>query len=54
MLECILQLGLQVQRLHAVISKQQEDHLTVIRKMKLEQNQVLLKCHELEMSLRQP
>lgn len=43
----------EVQRLNAALKRQQEEHLAVIRKMKLEQNQVLLKCHELEMSLRQ-
>ena len=43
---------IQVEGLKAVLNKQQEEHLAVIRKMKLEQNQVLLKCHELEQSLR--
>lgn len=42
----------EVQRLKIVLNEQQADHLAVIRKMKLEQNQVLLKCHELELSLR--
>lgn len=39
---------LQVQRLQLAMSQQQEQHLATIRKMKLEQNQVLLKHHELQ------
>ncbi|KAL3130616.1 hypothetical protein ABBQ38_008010 [Trebouxia sp. C0009 RCD-2024] len=42
----------QVEGLKAALNKQQEEHLAVMRKMKLEQNQVLLKCHELQRSLR--
>ena len=42
----------QVQHLKTVLDEQQQDHLGMIRKMKLEQNQVLLKCHELQLSLR--
>ena len=48
----VLALHLQVQHLRAALDKQQEEYLAVIRKMKLEQNQILLKCHELEKSLR--
>ncbi len=43
----------QVQKLNLALKHQQEEHLAVIRKMKLEQNEVLLKYHELEVSLRQ-
>ncbi|DBB07538.1 TPA: hypothetical protein ACH3X3_008995 [Trebouxia sp. C0006] len=45
--------ALEVQKLNLALKHQQEEHLAVIRKMKLEQNEVLLKYHELEVSLRQ-
>ena len=48
-----LVLNVQVQRLQLTIAQQQEQHLATIRKMKLEQNQVLLKHHELQHILQQ-
>lgn len=44
---------LQIQRLQSALAQQQEQHLATIRKMKLEQNQVLLKHHELQYILQQ-
>lgn len=44
--------ALEVQKLNLALKHQQEEYLAVIRKMKLEQNEVLLKYHELDVSLR--
>jgi len=43
----------EIQRLQSALAQQQEQHLATIRKMKLEQNQVLLKHHELQHILQQ-